>query len=103
MSQAKKKIAEKPEILRFYTSIMRGEDESASVSNRLSAADKLITQIDAESTVKSAEAKLDCILNEFRQAVRDGSIIAHDGEDNPADEETLYEIPVEEDEDEDQS
>ncbi len=104
MGQAKKKIAEKPEILRFYTSIMRGEDEDASVSNRLSAAEKLITQIDAASTVKSAEAKLDCILSEFRQAVRDGSIIAHDGEDNPADEEEPYEMPVcGEDEDEDQS
>ena len=103
MGQVKKKIAEKPEILRFYTSIMRGEDEDASVSNRLSAAEKLIAQIDAENTAKSAEAKLDCILKEFRQAVIDGSIIAHDGEENPADEE-LCELPVGEDnEDEDQS
>ena len=103
MSQAKKKIAEKNEILRFYTSIMRGEDEDASVSNRISAADKLISQIDADNNVKSAEVKLDCILNEFRQAIADGSIIAHEGDEDSADSEVPFELPVEEDEDEDQS
>ncbi len=96
------KIAAKKEILRFYTSIMRGETEGATVTNRLSAAEKLLAQLDAENTVKSAEAKLDGMLNEFRRAVADGSIVAHDGEESDVIDTAGYRIRCEEDEDEDQ-
>ena len=103
MGQRKKEIAEKKEILRFYTSIMRGEDENATVTNRLSAAEKLIAQLEADSSVKSAVEKLDCILGELRQALMDGSIVAEGDESESADCSIPLEMPVEEDEDEDQS
>ena len=98
----KNKIAAKKEILQFYTGIMRGEDEDATVTNRLSAAEKLLAQLNAENTVKSAEAKLDCMLDEFRRAVADGSILACDGDEADMTECDGYVMPVGEDEDEDQ-
>ncbi|MBR3998111.1 MAG: hypothetical protein IKI93_07185 [Clostridia bacterium] len=102
MGTNRRKIAEKKEILRFYTSIMRGEDEHASVSNRLSAAEKLIAQIDAEIPVKSAEAKLDKMLREMKCAVAEGKITALKDEPLPQDEIIPEMMDVPEDEDEDQ-
>lgn len=102
MGTGRRKIAEKKEILRFYTSIMRGEEENATVSNRLSAAEKLIAQIDAETPVKSAEAKLDRMLRELKQAAADGKITASESEPDAADEIIPEVREVGEDDDEDQ-
>lgn len=102
MGSRKRKIAEKKEILRFYTSIMRGEDGNASVSNRLSAAEKLISQIDAETPVKSTEAKLDKMLRELRQAAAGGKITVSDNETDSADEIVSEVMDAAEDDDEDQ-
>ena len=102
MGSRKRKIAEKKEILRFYTSIMRGEEGSASISNRLTAAEKLIAQIDAQTPVKSAEAKLDKMLRELRQAAAEGKIIASESDPDSADEVIPEVMEGAEDDDEDQ-
>ena len=102
MGRGKRKIAEKKEILRFYTSIMRGEDGNASVSNRLSAAEKLISQIDAEAPVKSAEAKLDKMLRELKRAAAGGKITASEDDPGSADDVVPEVMDVPEDDDEDQ-
>lgn len=107
MSNEEKEIAEKSEILRFYTSIMRGKDSNATVANKLSAAEKLTAQLDADSTVTSAMERLDSLLSEFRQAVAEGGIVADDGEEYEGDEIESFDADVDEfgeelDDDEDQ-
>lgn len=69
------RIAAEPEILAFYTSIMRGEDEGASVTNRISAADKLLGQHMADKSVNAALGKLDLLLDELRCAVADHTVV----------------------------
>lgn len=71
-------IASPPEILAFYTSVMRGEEEDASITNRISAADKLLGQHLAEESVNETLGKLDSLLDELRSAVRDHTVVGNE-------------------------
>lgn len=75
-TQRGKKIAEVGEILAFYTSVMRGEEEDATMTNRISAADKLLTRNDEADQARASVEKLDALLLELKQAVREGRLVA---------------------------
>ena len=70
------RIADADEVIRFYTSVMRGEVKDqfgldASLSDRLKAGDSLMRRyaVTAEKN-KAALEKLDNLLEEFRNAVK---------------------------------
>lgn len=69
-------VADTNEILRFYTSVMRGEvlDQfglDASLSDRLKASDSLMKRYAAASDRnKNTMEKLDAMLKEFQDAVK---------------------------------
>ena len=70
------RIADADEVIRFYTSVMRGEVKDqfgldASLSDRLKAGDSLMKRyaVTAEKN-KAALEKLDNLLEEFRNAVK---------------------------------
>jgi len=75
-TQRGKKIAEVGEILAFYTSVMRGEEEDATMTNRISAADKLLTRNDEADQARASVEKLDALLLELKEAVREGRLVA---------------------------
>ena len=72
------RIATMQEALEFYTSVMRGEVKDqfgleASLQDRLKAADALMKRfLVADDAHTSTLAKLDAILDEFREAVNNG-------------------------------
>ncbi len=96
-TQKGKKIAEVGEILAFYTSVMRGEEEDATMTNRISAADKLLTRNDEADQARASVEKLDALLLELKQAVKDGRLVAS-GEAEEEAEELAVEEPLPEDE-----
>jgi len=103
-------VASTAEILAFYTSVMRGEEEDASVTNRITAADKLLQQNESADASTASMERLDLLIDELRRAIDDGSFVAEDENAQDAAEEEIEEaLPdedaedeMEEDEDEDQ-
>lgn len=74
--EEEKRIADANEVIRFYTSVMRGEIKDqfgleASLSDRLKAGDSLMKRyaVTADRD-KGAMGKLDSLLKEFRDAVK---------------------------------
>lgn len=69
-------VAEADEVLRFYTSVMRGEIKDQfgldpSLSDRLKAGDSLMKRYAAAAEKnKSTLEKLDVLLSEFKDAVK---------------------------------
>lgn len=100
-TQRGKKIAEVGEILAFYTSVMRGEEEDATMTNRISAADKLLTRNDEADQARASVEKLDALLLELKQAVREGRLVASGEEAEELVTEELSTDGEEEDEEED--
>lgn len=78
-----KTVAGTAEILAFYTSVMRGEEEDASFANRISAADKLLSRHDGDDPATHALAHLDLLLGELRRALADGTfVVSHRARDD---------------------
>lgn len=70
------RVASADEIMRFYTSVMRGEVRDqfgfeASLADRLNAAKELMKRLVAADERQNALERLDCLLEEFKNAVRD--------------------------------
>lgn len=101
MAKRKKGVAQRDEILRFYTCVMRGEEDGITISNRISAADRLLEQLSIDDGEAGAYEKLDEILGALKAALRDG-ITADDDAQYPADEREEFVMPAEEDDDEDE-
>ncbi|MBQ4353609.1 MAG: hypothetical protein IJC71_01810 [Clostridia bacterium] len=80
VEEEKKNVAGAAEVLAFYTSVMRGEEEDASFANRISAADKLLSRHDGDDPVQKALERLDTLLAELRHALADGTFVLQDGE-----------------------
>lgn len=72
----KARVADADEVIRFYTSVMRGEIKDqfgldASLSDRLKAGDSLMKRYAAAADKnKSTMEKLDNLLREFQDAVK---------------------------------
>lgn len=74
--QEKTRVADANEVIEFYTAVMRGEVKDqfgleASLSDRLKAGDSLMKRYAAAADKnKNTMDKLDCLLKEFRDAVK---------------------------------
>lgn len=102
MERAERSIAEIAEILAFYTRVMRGDEEDASISNRISAADKLLGQHLAQADEQTSVEKLDRLLDEFRCAVMTNEVVGYAVQpEEQVGEEALYCEEYEREEDED--
>lgn len=75
-SQGKELVADADEVIRFYTSVMRGEIKDqfgldASLSDRLKAGDSLMKRYASVADKnKTTMQKLDGLLTEFRDAIK---------------------------------
>lgn len=77
--QEAQRVASADEVLKFYTSVMRGEVKDqfgldSSLNDRLKAADSLMKRhAVSDDRARSTMAKLDSLLREFEDAVRESA------------------------------
>ena len=73
-ANAEKRVADADEVMKFFSSVMRGEVKDAfgldpSLDTRINAGKELMKRYAASDKGKAAVDKLDKLLEEFRDAV----------------------------------